>query len=70
MSKQHPKVAILRQFNRWRRGGKGEMPDAAVIGEALDWAIGVCESADSLINVKGRHHAEQSYKRLERAVNP
>ena len=69
MSKQHPQVAALRQFNRWRRGGSGEQPDPRALGEHLDWAIRVCEAADNLVNVKGRHHAELAYKRLEEAVN-
>ena len=68
MSKSHPKVAQLRQFNRWRRGSKDAMPDPQALGETLEWAIGVCEAADNLIRVKGRHHAEKAYARLAAAV--
>lgn len=70
MSKQHPCIKTLRQHNKWRRGEPGEMLDPSEIGVALDWAIKVCEAADNLVNVKGRHHAEQAYKRLDAAVNP
>ncbi len=69
MSKQHPKVATLREFNRWRRGAGSKQPAPAEVGEAIEWAIRVCEAADNLINVKGRHHAEVAYKRLEQSVN-
>lgn len=69
MSKQHPNVKKLRDHNRWRRGGSGDMIDPKELGEAMDWAILVCEAADNLVNAKGRHHAETAYKRLEAAVN-
>lgn len=60
MSKQHPKVAFLREMARHERG---------TAAEVLRWAAAVCESADNLVNVKGRFHAELGYKRLEDAVN-
>lgn len=69
MAKQHPQVATLRQFNRWRRGADGMATDPLALGAALDWAIRVAEAADNLVNVKGRHHAEKAYARLEEAVN-
>jgi hypothetical protein len=69
VSRQHPNVAKLREFNRWRRGGAGVQPMPAEVGEVIDWAIRVCEAADNLVNVKGRPHAELGYKRLEDAVN-
>jgi hypothetical protein len=69
MSKQHQNVAKLREFNRWRRAGKGPQPLPAEVGLLLDWAINICEAADNLVNVKGRHHGEVAYRRLESAVN-
>lgn len=45
------------------------MPAPAEVGNVLDWAIVVCEAADNLVNVKGRHHSEVAYARLEKAVN-
>jgi hypothetical protein len=68
MSKQHPNVAKLRQFNRWRRGGPGPQPEPSEVGQVIDWAISVCEAADRLINAKGKR-AETAYGRLETAVN-
>ena len=68
MPKQHPKVKALREFNRWRRGGNGDQPHPQEVGQLIDWAIGVCEAADNLVNVKGRHHSEVAYARLEAAV--
>lgn len=69
MSKQHENVKKLRAFQRWRRSGDGPMPAPAEVGSVLDWAIAVCEAADNLVNVKGRHHSEVAYARLEKAVN-
>lgn len=69
MPRQHDNVKALRAFNRWRRGGSGPQPAVADVGAVLDWAIRVCEAADNLVNVKGRHHAELAYARLEDAVN-
>lgn len=62
--KQHPNVKTLREV---RRGANFTMlPDEI---DALDWAIRVCEAADNLVNVKGRHHTETAYRRLDDAVN-
>jgi hypothetical protein len=69
MSRQHTNVAALRAYNRWRRGGKGPQPDPRDLGNLIDWAIRVCEAADNLVNVKGRHHSELAYRRLDEAVN-
>jgi hypothetical protein len=69
MSKQHPNVKKLREYQRWRRGVGGLQPAPAEVGELIDWAIRICEAADNLVNVKGRHHSEVAYKRLEDAVN-
>lgn len=44
------------------------MIDPKELGEAMDWAIRVCEAADRLVNTKGGR-AELAYKRLEEAVN-
>lgn len=60
MSKQHPNVKQLRYIKSCTIG-----PIAA---ETLDWAIRVCESADILVNAKGKH-ADLAYGRLEEAVN-
>ena len=30
---------ILHDLNKWRRGGKGEMPDTRLVGKAIDAAI-------------------------------
>lgn len=68
MSKQHPNVKALRQFNRWRRGGDGDQPHPKSVGEVIDWAIRVCEEADKLVNAKGKA-AEKAYARLEAVVN-
>lgn len=60
MSKQHPNLRKLRDL----RG----LPDIER-NAVMSWAIRVCENADNLVNVKGRHHAEVAYRRLEEAVN-
>jgi hypothetical protein len=69
MSKQHPNVKSLREFNRWSRDGETPQPSPQSVGEVLEWAIKVCEAADNLINIKGRHHSEVAYRRLEHAVS-
>lgn len=63
MPKQHEQVGRLRSLLR----GLSAAPSAD--REAVAWAIRVGEAADNLVNVKGRHHAELAYKRLEEAVN-
>lgn len=63
MAAQHAHVKALRSLLR----GLSAAPSAD--REAVAWAISVCEAADNLVNVKGRHHAEVAYKRLEQAVN-
>lgn len=68
MSKQHPTVKALRNFQRWRRGGNAKMPTPSEIGKLIDQAITVFEAADRLINTKGKP-AEVAYRRLEEAVN-
>ena len=30
---------ILHDLNKWRRGGKGKMPDPRLVGKAIDAAI-------------------------------
>ena len=39
-------ITILRQFNDWRRGHHDEQPDPRVIGEAIDAAVEMIESAE------------------------
>ncbi len=68
MSKEHPNVELLRRFNNWRRGGNGAMPAPVEVGVAIDWAVGVCAAAHDLVAVKGRHHSQQAYERLNAAV--
>jgi hypothetical protein len=68
MSKQHPHVATLKKFQRWRRGADLKQPAPAEVGTAIDWAIGVCEAAGNLVKVSGRHHSEDAYLWLEEAV--
>lgn len=66
MPKQHPNVKALRDLKRLVGDSfVGQQP----AGDLLDWAIRVCENADNLVNVKGRHHSELAYRRLEEAVN-
>ncbi len=36
-------IEILKAYNKWRRGGEGEMPPPKQIGEAIDKAIEVME---------------------------
>ena len=66
MSKQHQNVAPLRELARRCRGAYVGQQSAEAL---LQWAVAVCEAADNLVNVKGRHHAEVAYRRLENAVN-
>lgn len=69
MSKQHPNVKALRQFNLWRRCyGTAPQPSPESVTVILCWAIRVCEEADKLVNAKGKA-AEKAYARLEAAVN-
>ena len=59
----------LKRYQAWRRGDESEMLHPFVIGQVIDYAIAVCSAAENLIAVKGRHHSEQAYGRLEAAVN-
>lgn len=61
-------IKTLKDYNAWRRGAETEMIYHTVIGEAIDYAIRVCEAAENLIKVKGRHNSEIAYKRLEEAL--
>ena len=70
MAKPHPHLTALRSYQKWRRGGPGEQPKPTELGQVIDSAIAVCEAADNLVDVKGRHHAEIAYKQLAAAVNP
>lgn len=75
MSKQHQKVKALRQLKRnmgrFRGGGYASIDHKSAVEaiDCIDWAISVCEAADNLVNVKGCHHAEVAYRRLEVSVN-
>jgi hypothetical protein len=58
----------LKQHQKWRRTGKVAAMHPEDIGKAIDYAISVCEAAENLVAVKGRHHSEQAYARLADAV--
>ena len=63
------KLETLKQHQDWRRGSDDfPMQDPTEIGIAIDYAIAVCEAAQNLVTVNGRHHSEQAYKRLAEAV--
>jgi hypothetical protein len=48
-------LQTLRDFNAWRRSDDAiEQPDPKTIGEAIDWAIRVCEAAQNLKRVQNR----------------
>jgi hypothetical protein len=48
-------LQTLRDFNAWRRGDEAiEQPDPKTIGEAIDWAIRVCEAFENLKRVQNR----------------
>ena len=59
----------LKQHQNWRRDGKVAAMHPEDVGAAIDYAIAVCEAAQNLVNVKGRHHSEQAYQRLEKVVS-
>ena len=61
-------IDTLKRHNEWRRGSDEQMLDPKEVGEAIDYAIGVCEAASNLVKVKGRHHSEQAYLHLVGAV--
>lgn len=61
-------LETLKRYQSWRRGDDSAMFEPAAIGDAIDYAIAVCEAAQNLIDVKGRHHSEQAYKALQDAV--
>jgi hypothetical protein len=64
------KLETLKQHQAWRRGSDEKpMQDPKEVGQAIDYAIAVCEAAHNLVAVKGRHHSEMAYKRLVEAVN-
>ncbi len=44
-------IKILKQFNKWRRGGKGKMPNPKAIGLAIDAAIIVMEDYATIYNM-------------------
>jgi hypothetical protein len=68
MSEARKNVELLRRFNAWRRGANGDMPAPADVGRAIDWAIRVCEAAENLTAVKGRHHSQEAYDVLVDAL--
>jgi hypothetical protein len=43
--------------------------DPAPVGDLIDWAIGVCEAADKLVNGSGRQKPDVAYRTLEQALN-
>jgi hypothetical protein len=47
-------LQTLKDYNAWRRGDEAlEQPDPKVIGEAIDWAIRVCEAAHDTTKAEG-----------------
>lgn len=68
MSKQHPNVKKLREYQRWRRGANTMQPAPAEVGEAIDWAIAVCEAADKFVDSKSETIPSRHFCRLEQAV--
>lgn len=38
-------IKVLKKHNNWRRGGRGSQQDPKIIGEAIDVAIVMLESA-------------------------
>lgn len=61
-------LETLKRYQAWRRGDDSEMLHPAIIGDAIDYAIAIIESAENLLAVKGRHHSEQAYGQLSAAV--
>lgn len=59
------RIKALKSYQNWRRDGEGPQPNPAEIGKHLDWAISVCEAAQNLVEVKGRHNTEQAFKKLK-----
>jgi hypothetical protein len=58
-------LQTLKDFNAWRRSDDAmTQPDPKVIGEAIDWAIRVCEAAENLKRVQGRYHSEFAANKL------
>ena len=58
----------LKQHQKWRRAGTVAAMHPEDVGAAIDYAIAVCEAAENLVAVKGRHHSEQAYARLSDVV--
>lgn len=69
-------ITILRQFNEWRQGDEDlPQPNPKQITAAIYAAIEMIEkagriedAATNLVRMKGRHHTEIAYQRLEEAV--
>jgi hypothetical protein len=58
-------LQTLKEFNAWRRSDDAvDQPDPKEIGEAIDWAIRVCEAAENLKQVKGGYHSESAAYKL------
>jgi hypothetical protein len=58
-------LQTLRDFNAWRRSDDAiEQPDPKTIGEAIDWAIRVCEAAQNLKRVQNRDDLELAEDKL------
>jgi hypothetical protein len=51
-------LQTLKDFNAWRRSDDAmEQPDPKAIGEAIDWAIRVCEAAENLMGAPPPYQA-------------
>ena len=62
-------LKTLKDFNAWRRSDDAtEQPDPKAIGEAIDWAIRVCEAAQNLKQAQWRFHFEFAANNLFRTL--
>jgi hypothetical protein len=51
-------LQTLKEFNAWRRSDDAvDQPDPKAIGEAIDWAIRVCEAAENLMDAPTPYQA-------------
>jgi len=58
-------LQTLKDFNAWRRIEVGsQQPNPKAIGEAIDWAIRVCEAAQELKQAKARFNNYRATQRL------
>ena len=56
-------AATLEEYNAWRRGGGGEMPDTAALGVAIDEATRFLRSYDAWARVRHPIEADSAFVR-------